>query len=199
MNTLIENRERASRKRERFCKRLNKTIVLNKTDQDKAEDVTLTPMRESITKLDSTIAYLNSEIASCQQVLMTYDEEQQSNELIQGPDPQFIVDCVTDIDELRYLLTKLIEQTIEKGFEADEANELMSYVDLVETILVKKEDSKSGGGGPAKKAKIDTGRDDSMDTTPIPDDSPSSKTMILRPLCNSPTLTNYQTEPMCSD
>lgn len=114
MNTLIENRERASRKRERFCKRLNKTIVLNKTDQDKPEDVTLTPMRESITKLDSTIAYLNSEIASCQQVLMTYDEEQQSNELIQGPDPQFIVDCVTDIDELRYLLTKLIEQTIEK-------------------------------------------------------------------------------------
>jgi len=114
MNTLIENRERASRKRERFCKRLNKTIVLNKNDQDKSEDVTLTPMRESITKLDNTIAYLNSEIASCQQVLMTYDEEQQSNELIQGPDPQFIVDCVTDIDELRYLLTKLIEQTIEK-------------------------------------------------------------------------------------
>jgi Trm5-related predicted tRNA methylase len=114
MNTLIENRERASRKRERFCKRLNKTIVLNKNDQDKTEDVTLTPMRESITKLDSTIAYLNSEIASCQQVLMTYDEEQQSNELIHGPDPQFIVDCVTDTDELRYLLTKLIEQTIEK-------------------------------------------------------------------------------------
>jgi hypothetical protein len=114
MNTLIENRERASRKRERFCKRLNKTIVLNKNEQDKSDDVTLTPMRESITKLDSTIAYLNSEIASCQQVLMAYDEEQQSNELIQGPDPQFIVDCVTDTDELRYLLTKLIEQTIEK-------------------------------------------------------------------------------------
>ncbi|CAF4405027.1 unnamed protein product, partial [Rotaria magnacalcarata] len=56
-----------------------------------------------------------------------------------GPDPQFIVDCVNDIDELRYLLTKLIEQTIEKGFEADEANELMSYVDLVENILVKKD------------------------------------------------------------
>ena len=115
MNTLIENRERASRKRERYCKRLNKTIVLNKNDQEQNEDVTITPMRESITKLDSTIAYLNSEITSCQQVLMAYDEEQQqSNELIQGPDPQFIVDCVTDTDELRYLLTKLIEQTIEK-------------------------------------------------------------------------------------
>ncbi|CAF4249045.1 unnamed protein product, partial [Rotaria magnacalcarata] len=60
----------------------------------------------------------------------------------QGLDPQLIVDCVTDIDELRYLLTKLIEQTIEKGFEDDEAIELMSYVDLVETFLVKKEDSK---------------------------------------------------------
>ena len=89
MDTLIENRERASRKRERYCKRLNKTIVLNKNDQD----ATITPIRESLTKLDSTIAYLNSEIASCQQVLMTYDEEQQSNELIQGPDPQFIVIC----------------------------------------------------------------------------------------------------------
>lgn len=121
MNTLIENRERASRKRERFCKRLNKTIVLNKNEEEQQQqqqqptDVTITPDRESITKLDSTIAYLNSEIASCQQVLMAYDdEEQQSSDLIQGPDPQFIVDCVTDIDELRYLLTKLIEQTIEK-------------------------------------------------------------------------------------
>ena len=45
---------------------------------------------------------------------MTYDDENEANELIQGPDPQLIVDCVTDIDELRYLLTKLIEQTIEK-------------------------------------------------------------------------------------
>ncbi|CAF5202482.1 unnamed protein product, partial [Rotaria magnacalcarata] len=114
MNTLIENRERASRKRERFCKRLNKTIVLNKIDQDKPEEAVSTPVRDSITKLDSTIAYLNSEIASCQEVLMAYDDEQQSSELIQGPDPQFIVDCVNDIDELRYLLTKLIEQTIEK-------------------------------------------------------------------------------------
>ena len=114
MNTLIENRERASRKRERYCKRLNKTIVLNKVDQEQSGDVTITPIRESITKLDSTIAYLNSEIASCQQILMAYDDEQQLNELIQGPDPQFIVNCVTDIDELRYLLSKLIEQTIEK-------------------------------------------------------------------------------------
>lgn len=115
MNTLIENRERASRKRERFCKRMNKTIVLNKNEEEQPPaDVATTPVRESLTKLDSTIAYLNSEIASCQQVLMAYDEEQQSNEVIQGPDPQFIVDCVTDIDELRYLLTKLIEQTIEK-------------------------------------------------------------------------------------
>jgi hypothetical protein len=118
MNTLIENRERASRKRERYCKRLNQTIVLNKNqpeqEQQPTTDVVSTPVRESLTKLDSTIDYLNSEIASCQQVLMAYDEEQQSNELIQGPDPQFIVDCVTDIDELRYLLTKLIEQTIEK-------------------------------------------------------------------------------------
>ena len=125
MNTLIENRERASRKRERVCKRLNKKIVLNKIDQspaapttnsigDSIGSTTTTPVRDSLNKLDNTIAYLNSEIASCQQVLMTYDEEQQSTDVIQGPDPQFIVDCVTDIDELRYLLTKLIEQTIEK-------------------------------------------------------------------------------------
>ncbi|CAF0740846.1 unnamed protein product [Rotaria sp. Silwood1] len=198
MNTLIENRERASRKRERYCKRLNKTIVLNKTDHEQSEEPASTPIRDSITKLDNTIAYLNSEIASCQQVLMAYDDEQQSNELIQGPDPQFIVDCVTDIDELRYLLTKLIEQTIEKGFEADEANELMSYVDLVENILVKKEDVKPATAR-IKKVVTDTCQDDSMDTTPVPEDSPSSKTMILRPLCNSPSLSNYQTEPMCSD
>jgi hypothetical protein len=113
MNTLIENRERASRKRERFCKRLSTAIVSGTIEQQPSEDPKCTPLRESITKLESTIAYLNSEISSCQQVLMAYDEEQTS-ELIQGPDPQVIVDCVTDIDELRYLLTKLIEQTIEK-------------------------------------------------------------------------------------
>ena len=122
MNTLIENRERTSRKRERHCKRLSNAIVSSTKEHQRAEDAACTPLRESITKLESTIAYLNSEIASCQQVLMTYDEEQTS-ELIQGPDPQLIVDCVTDTDELRYLLTKLIEQTIEKvgcsAFEED--------------------------------------------------------------------------------
>ena len=112
MSTLIDNRERASRKRERYCKRLSNAIV---TNIQQPEDPTCAPLRESITKLESTIAYLNSEISSCQQVLMVYDDdEEQTSELIQGPDPQLIVDCVTDIDELRYLLTKLIEQTIEK-------------------------------------------------------------------------------------
>lgn len=114
MSTLIENRECASRKRERFCKRLSNAIVHSATHPSQPEDTQCTPLRESITKLESTIAYLNSEISSCQQVLMTYDDENEANELIQGPDPQLIVDCVTDIDELRYLLTKLIEQTIEK-------------------------------------------------------------------------------------
>ncbi len=85
-----------------------------------------------------------------------------------------------------------------QGFEADEANELMSYVDLVETMLVKKEDIKPTAAR-IKKAITNTCQDDSMDTTPIPEDSPSSKTMILRPLCNSPHLSNYQTEPMSSD
>ncbi|CAF3039498.1 unnamed protein product, partial [Rotaria socialis] len=110
---------------------------------------------------------------------------------------QFIVDCVNDIDELRYLLTKLIEQTIEKGFEADEANELMSYVDLVENILVKKDAKPATTHN--KKVATDAGQDDSMDTTPVPEDSLGSKTMILRPLCNIPSLPNYQNEPMCSD
>ena len=115
MSTLIDNRERASRKRERYCKRLSNAIVTNTTITQQSEDAACTPLRESITKLESTIAYLNSEISSCQQVLMEYDEDQeQPSEIIQGPDPQLIVDCVTDIDELRYLLTKLIEQTIEK-------------------------------------------------------------------------------------
>ena len=73
----------------------------------------------------------------------------------------------------------------------------MSYVDLVENILVKKEDIKPAAAR-IKKAITDTCQDDSMDTT-ISDDSPSSKTIILRPLCNSPSLSNYQNEPMCSD
>ncbi len=114
MNTLIGNREQASRKRERYCKRLSNAIVTSIKNPQQSEDMTCTPLRESITKLETTIAYLNSEITSCQEVLMTYDDEEQTSELIQGPDPQLIVDCVNDIDELRYLLTKLIEQTIEK-------------------------------------------------------------------------------------
>ncbi|CAF3568536.1 unnamed protein product [Rotaria sp. Silwood1] len=198
MSTLIENRECVSRKRERYCKRLSNAIVNSTTNTQQSEDPTCKPLRESITKLESTIAYLNSEISSCQQVLMVYDDEEQTHELIQGPDPQLIVDCVTDIDELRYLLTKLIEQTIEKGFEADEANELMSYVDLVETILVKKEDSKPTATR-IRKAIANTSQDDSMDTTPIPEELPASTTVILRPLCNSPNLSNYQTEPLCAD
>jgi hypothetical protein len=114
MSSLIENREQASRKRERYCKRLSNAIVKNVTNVQQPEDMTCTPLRESITKLESTIAYLNSEITSCQEVLMAYDDEEQTSELIQGPEPQLIVDCVNDIDELRYLLTKFIEQTIEK-------------------------------------------------------------------------------------
>ena len=80
-----------------------------------------------------------------------------------------------------------------QGFEADEANELMSYVDLVETILVKKEDIKSVER--IKKTITNTCQDDSMDTTPIPDETPSSTTIILR----SSNLLNYQIEPMCAD
>lgn len=115
MNTLIDNREQASRKRERYCQRLSNAIVTSVINTQQSEDNTCTPLRESITKLESTIAYLNSEITSCQQVLMAYDDDQeQTSELIQGSDPQLIVDCVNDTDELRYLLTKLIEQTIEK-------------------------------------------------------------------------------------
>jgi hypothetical protein len=75
----------------------------------------------------------------------------------------------------------------------------MSYVDLVETILVNKEDTKPSKGPRNKKQKTDTSQDDSMDITPVPEDSPSSKTMILRPICNSPTLPSYQNEPMSSD
>lgn len=112
MNTLIENRERVSRKRERFCTRLSNAIVTGPNDQQNPEDPSCRPLRESINKLETTIAYLNSEITSCQQVLMAYDE--QNNEVLHAPDPHLIVDCVNDIDELRYLLNKFIEQTIEK-------------------------------------------------------------------------------------
>ncbi|CAF4037594.1 unnamed protein product, partial [Didymodactylos carnosus] len=119
MKSLIENRERISRKRERHLQRLSSAIVAN--NDQKADDQAC-KLREKITKLESNITYLNSQIVSCQQCLMAYDEED-TNEL-QGPDPQLIVDCVTDTDELRYLLTKMIEQTVEKGFEAEEANEM---------------------------------------------------------------------------
>ncbi|CAF2095343.1 unnamed protein product [Rotaria magnacalcarata] len=198
MTSLIENRERVSRKRERFCKRLSNAIVISTSHAQQSEDSTCTPLRESITKLESTIAYLNSEISSCQQVLMVYDDEEQTNELAQGLDPQLIVDCVTDIDELRYLLTKLIEQTIEKGFEADEAIELMSYVDLVETFLVKKEDSKPTAKD-LKKSISNTYQDDSLDRTPIGEELPASTTIIIRPLGDSSNLSNYQTEQNYSD
>ncbi|CAF1059087.1 unnamed protein product [Adineta ricciae] len=194
MSSLIENRECASQKREQFCKRLSNAIVHSAINPSQPEDSQCTPLRESITKLESTIAYLNSEISSCQQVLMTYDDENEANELIQGPDPQLIVDCVTDVDELRYLLTKLIEQTIEKGFEADEANELMSYVGLVETMLVEKEGTKQAATR-TKKAIKRTYDDDSMDTTPVPEGSPSSTTVVLRPLSN----TFNVSESICAD
>jgi len=74
----------------------------------------------------------------------------------------------------------------------------MSYVDLVETMLAKKENIKPAAAR-IKKAITNTCQDDSMDTTPIPEESPSSTTIILRPLCNSPSLSNYQSEPMCAD
>lgn len=76
----------------------------------------------------------------------------------------------------------------------------MSYVDLVETILVKKDDTKPAAGAARCKRPItEISQDDSMDTTPVPEDSPSSKTIILRPLCNSPTPSSYRSEPMCSE
>jgi len=75
----------------------------------------------------------------------------------------------------------------------------MSYVDLVETMLVKKEDIKPTAAARIKKAITNTCQDDSMDTTPTPEESLSSTTIILRPLCNSPNISKYQTEPMCAD
>lgn len=178
MNTLIDNREKASRKRETYCKRLSNVILANTTHTVESEH----PLRESITKLETTIAYLNSEISSCQQVLMTYDDDdnvdqhQHHVDHLQAPDPQLIVDCVNDVDELRYLLKKLIEQTIEKGFEADEANQLKSYVDLVETMLENKDEIK-----PTVKRlkKTNTDQDESL-----------SSTIVLRPLDNSSNLIN---------
>lgn len=179
MKTLIENREKASRKRETICQRLSNAILSNNTTRT-IEQASADPLRESITKLETTIAYLNSEISSCQQVLMAYDDEEQNQDVLQGPDPQLIVDCVNDIDELRYLLTKLIEQTIEKGFEADEASELKSYVNLVETMLENKEEIK-----PVVKRLKKT----STNQSTLPEEALSS-TIVLRPLENSPDLLN---------
>ena len=75
----------------------------------------------------------------------------------------------------------------------------MSYVDLVETMLVKKEEIKPAAVARIKKAIRNTLQDDSMDTTSMPEESLSSTTVILRPLCNSPCISTYQAEPMCAD
>lgn len=72
----------------------------------------------------------------------------------------------------------------------------MSYVDLVETMLTKEETVKTAGLARIKKAIQNTCHNESMDTTPIPEDSPASTTMTLRPLNNS---SNYQTESMFTD
>ncbi|CAF0774612.1 unnamed protein product, partial [Rotaria sordida] len=107
MSTVIDSREGTCRKHKRYYKRLSNAIVTSTINTHRPEDAT---------------SYLNSEISSCQQVLMEYDDDREQE----------------SIDELRYLLTKHIEQ----GFEADEKNELISYVDLLETILAEKEDIK---------------------------------------------------------
>lgn len=75
----------------------------------------------------------------------------------------------------------------------------MSYVDLMETMLVKQDDVKSTGLARIKKAVRNTCQDDSMDTTPIPDESLASTTMTLRPLYNSTNVSNYQVEPVYAD
>jgi hypothetical protein len=74
----------------------------------------------------------------------------------------------------------------------------MSYVDLVETMLVKKDDTKPTAAR-MKKTIQNTCLEDFMDTTNIPEEAPSSTTIILRPLCNTTNLSSYETEPMCAD
>ncbi|CAF4476311.1 unnamed protein product [Rotaria sp. Silwood2] len=124
ISTVIDSREGTRRKHERYYKRLSNAIVISTINTHRPEDAT---------------SYLNSEISSYQQVLMEYNHDrEQKSEIIQRLDPQLIVNCVTGIDELRYLLTKHIEQ----GFEVDETNELISYFDLLETIFAEKEDIK---------------------------------------------------------
>lgn len=75
----------------------------------------------------------------------------------------------------------------------------MSYVDLVEAMLNKEEDVKPAGLARIKKAIRNTCQDDSMDTTPIPEESPASTTMTLRPLNNSSNISSYQPELMYAD
>ncbi|CAF5159155.1 unnamed protein product [Rotaria sp. Silwood1] len=71
---------------------------------------------------------------------MEYDDvREQNSEIIQRLDPQLIVNCVTEALLLYYNIFLL---NYVYGFEADETNELISYVDLLETILAEKEDSK---------------------------------------------------------
>ena len=70
----------------------------------------------------------------------------------------------------------------------------MSYVGLVETMLVEKEGTKPAVSH-VKKALKRAYDDDSMDTTPVPEGSPSSTTVVLRPLSN----TFNVSEPMCAD
>lgn len=74
----------------------------------------------------------------------------------------------------------------------------MSYVDLVETFLVKKEDSKPTVKRLKKTTQI-ISPDGSIDATPISEELPASTTIVVRPLGDSSNLTNYQTEQICSD
>ncbi|CAF1163504.1 unnamed protein product [Rotaria sp. Silwood1] len=104
-----------------------------------------------------------------------YDVREQKSEIIQRLDPQLIVNCVTDIDELRYLLINHIEKV------SDETNELLSYVDLLETILAEKEDNGS------------------MNTTSIPKESPSSTPITLKLLRNFSNVSSSIVVPRVSE
>ncbi|CAF1541807.1 unnamed protein product [Rotaria sp. Silwood1] len=98
---------------------------------------------------------------------MEYDDvREQNSEIIQRLDPQLIVNCVTEALLLYYNIFLL---NYVYGFEADETNELISYVDLLETILAEKEDNGS------------------MNTTSIPKESPSSTPITLKLLRNFST------------
>ena len=71
----------------------------------------------------------------------------------------------------------------------------MSYVGLVETMLVEKEGTKQAVTRTKKATKRTYDDDDSMDTTPVPEGSPSSTTVVLRPLSN----TFNVSESICAD